>query len=164
MLVVWDPKTFEELRRISHGEWVNCLAASNISSLVATGGYHSTRVWNSKTGEELLHLPRAAYAKTLALAFGANDTELFIASDDCSIVCINVTTAKVERTFIAREPGSDDYNCPRFISLSPDLTRAAFDFPWQTGPCVEYADHTTTKTLRLRRRQIRYQGRRLERA
>lgn len=127
-LVIWHTETFEELRKIKHGEWVNCVATSSISSLVATAGYKTIRVWNVNTGEELFRLARKSHAKTLALAFGANDTELFIASDDCSITCVNMATAETKWTFVAKEAALEDYTCPRYISFSPDLSSVAVVF------------------------------------
>ena len=127
-LVVWHSETFEELRRIKHKEWVTCITASSISSLVATAGFKTIRIWNIRTGEELLQLARKPTTKTLALAFGANDSDLLIGSDDCSIICINTATAETLWTFTAKEAAIEDYTCPRFMSFSPDLTRVAVVF------------------------------------
>ena len=119
-LVIWQAETFEELRKIHHAEYVGCIAASNISSLVASAGYMTVRLWNINTGEELIQMPRITDAKVLAMAFGANDTEILFAYDDCIIRCVNTGTGQEKWTFKVKEAASD-YTCPRNMAFSPDL-------------------------------------------
>lgn len=156
-LVVWHAQTFEEIRRITHGEWVNQIVASNVSSLIATAGYDTIRVWNGNTGEELFQRDRKPYARALALAFDANDTELYIATDDCFVECVNMASGDTKWTFLAKEPGSDEYSCPRFMSFSPDLTRVVVVYrgkpvlvwkirtPLQPKKCVRIEDRFATE-------------------
>ncbi|KAH0541241.1 hypothetical protein FGG08_004246 [Glutinoglossum americanum] len=127
-LIIWRSETCEEVRRIAHGEWVNHMASSKTSNLVATAGFKTTRVWDITTGEELYCLTKESHIRTKALAFGAKDDEILIAYDDCSIQCIDLATSKEKWRFLAKDPGSEDHNCARFMSFSPDSTQIVIVF------------------------------------
>lgn len=127
-LIVWHSETCEETRRFTHGEYVTYMTSSKISNLVATAGFKTTRVWDVTTGEELYRLPKERYHHCRALAFGAEDDEIFVAYDDCSIQCLDLATAQESWRFLAKEPGSQDHNCARYMAFSPDLTQIAIVF------------------------------------
>jgi WD40 repeat protein len=127
-LIVWDSDTCEEIRRFTHMEYVTHMTSSKTSNLVATAGFKTTRIWDITTGEELFRLPKERRHHTRALAFGANDDEILIAYDDCSVQCFDLVTAQENWRFLAKEPGSQDHNCARYMAFSPDLTQIAIVF------------------------------------
>ncbi len=127
-LIVWDSDTCEEIRRFTHMEYVTHMTSSKTSNLVATAGFKTTRIWDITTGGELFRLPKERRHHTRALAFGANDDEILIAYDDCSVQCFDLVTAQENWRFLAKEPGSQDHNCARYMAFSPDLTQIAIVF------------------------------------
>ncbi|KAL8818633.1 MAG: hypothetical protein Q9223_002770 [Gallowayella weberi] len=127
-LVVWSSETCEQVRRFTHGEYVTYMTSSRTSNLVATAGFKTTRVWDITTGEELYRLPKARHHHTRTLAFGPNDDEILVGYDDCLIECFDLATAREKWRFSAKEPGSQDHNCARYMAISPDLTQVALVF------------------------------------
>lgn len=128
IMVVWRAETFEEARRITHGEYVTQMAASKTSNLVATAGFKSTKVWDITTGTELHCLPKARHHHTKALAFAEDDNEIMIAYDDCEVQCFDLKTAVEKWRFMAKEPNSRDFSCARCIAFSPDRLQLAVVF------------------------------------
>ena len=127
-LIVWHAETCEEVRRFTHGEYVSYMTSSKTSNLVATAGYQTTRVWDITTGEELYRLPKERHHHTRAMAFGAQDDTLLVAYDDCSVQCFDLATAQEKWRFLAKEPGTLDHNCARFMAFNIDLTQIAIVF------------------------------------
>ncbi|KAL8715496.1 MAG: hypothetical protein Q9220_000831 [cf. Caloplaca sp. 1 TL-2023] len=127
-LIVWSSETCEEIRRFAHDEYVTCMTSSRTSNLVATAGFKTTRVWDVTTGEELYRLPKGRHHHTRTLAFGPKDDELVVGYDDCLIQCFDLATTREIWQFTAKEPGSQDHNCARFMAISPDLTQVALVF------------------------------------
>ncbi|KAL9120855.1 MAG: hypothetical protein Q9187_002593 [Circinaria calcarea] len=127
-VIVWDSETCGEARRITHGEWVSHMVSSRTSNLIATAGFKTTCVWDITTGEKLFRLSKERHLRTKALAFGETDDEILIAYDDCSIQCIDLATSETKWQFVAKEPGSDNLNCARYMAFSPDLTQIAVVF------------------------------------
>lgn len=127
-LIVWHSETCEEARRFTHGEYVTHMASSETSNFVATAGFKTTRIWDITTGKEFYRLPKERHHHTRALKFGAKDDDILIAYDDCSIQCVDLVTAKEKWRFLAKEPESQDYNCARYMAISPDLTQIAVVF------------------------------------
>ncbi|KAI4262936.1 MAG: hypothetical protein L6R42_001894 [Xanthoria sp. 1 TBL-2021] len=127
-VVVWSSETCEEIRRFTHGEYVTCMTSSRTSNLVATAGFKTTRVWDITTGEELYRLAKGRHHHTRTLAFGAGDDEILVGYDDCLIQCFDLATAQEKWNFLAKEPGSQDHNCARYVAISPDLTQVALVF------------------------------------
>ena len=127
-LIVWSSETCEEIRRFNHGEYVTYMTSSRTSNLLATAGFKTTRVWDVTTGEELYRLPKSRHHHTRTLAFGHEDDELLVGYDDCLIQCFELATARERWQFSAKEPGSQDHNCARYMAISPDLTQVALVF------------------------------------
>ena len=127
-LIVWSSETCEEIRRFTHGEYVTYMTSSKRSNLVATAGFKTTRVWDITTGEELYRLPKGRHHHTRTLAFGLEDEEILVGYDDCLIQCFELATAQEKWRFSAKEPGSQDHNCARYMAISPDLTQVALVF------------------------------------
>ncbi|KAL9041619.1 MAG: hypothetical protein Q9214_004044, partial [Letrouitia sp. 1 TL-2023] len=127
-LIVWSSETCEEIRRFTHGEYVTHMTSSRTSNLLATAGFKTTRVWDVTTGEELYRLPKGRYHHTRTLAFGPEDQEILVGYDDCLIECFDLASAREKWHFLAKEPGSQDHNCARYMAISPDLTQVALVF------------------------------------
>ena len=127
-LIIWSSETCEEIRRFAHGEYVTCMTSSRTSNLVATAGFKTTRVWDITSGEELYRLPKARHHHTRTLAFGPEDDEILVGYDDCLIQCFDLVSSREKWQFLAKEPGSWDHNCARYMSISPDLTQVALVF------------------------------------
>ena len=127
-LIVWASETCEEIRRFTHGEYVTYMASSRTSNLLATAGFKTTRVWDVTTGEELYRLPKGRHHHTRTLAFGPHDDDILVGYDDCLIQCFDLATAREKWQFLAKEPGSQDHNCARYMAISPDLTQVALVF------------------------------------
>ncbi|KAG8530798.1 uncharacterized protein KY384_004155 [Bacidia gigantensis] len=127
-LIVWSSETCEEIRRFTHGEYVTNMTSSRTSSLVATAGFKTTRVWDITTGEELYRLPKGRHHHTRTLVFGPEDDEILVGYDDCLIQCFDLATSREKWHFLAKEPGSEDHNCARYMAISPDLSQVALVF------------------------------------
>ncbi|KAL8671628.1 MAG: hypothetical protein Q9168_003879 [Polycauliona sp. 1 TL-2023] len=127
-VIVWSSETSEEIRRFTHGEYVICMTSSRTSNLLATAGFKTTRVWDVTTGEELYRLAKGRHHHTRTMAFGAGDDEILVGYDDCLIQCFDLGTAQEKWHFLAKEPGSQDHNCARYMAISPDLTQVALVF------------------------------------
>ncbi|OIW35515.1 hypothetical protein CONLIGDRAFT_62144 [Coniochaeta ligniaria NRRL 30616] len=120
VLIVWHAESCEEWTRLDHGEWISVVEASRASSLLATAGLKTIRVWDVSTGEELHRLPKASDRRILALSFGAGDGELLVGYDDSSFQCINLTTSQETWKYSLEDPGDSEHLCPHLISISPD--------------------------------------------
>lgn len=128
-LIVWHSETCKEIRRFTHGEYVTCMTSSKTSNLVATAGFKTTRIWDITTGEQLYTpLFKERHQQVRTLAFGSEDREILIAYDDCSVRCFDLATGFERWVFSAKEKGSQDHNCPRYMAISPDLTKVAIVF------------------------------------
>ena len=124
-LLVWHAESCEEVRRLEHGEWVSALECSKASSLVATAGTKTIRVWDISTGDEVSHIPKGCDPSEcdrgiLALSFGIRDDEILIGYDDATIVCVDLATSMVRWNLSLRDHGGLEYLCPNLIAFSPD--------------------------------------------
>lgn len=127
-LIIWHSETCQELRRFAHGEYVTQLASSKTTNFIATAGFKTTRIWDITTGEEVRRLPKERYHHTRALAFSAEDDDILVAYDDCSVQCFNIVTGQEKWRFLAKDPNSKDHNCARYMAFSPDLAQIAIVF------------------------------------
>ncbi|KAI0490672.1 hypothetical protein F4859DRAFT_520389 [Xylaria cf. heliscus] len=128
VMVVFRAETLEEIRRVSHGEYVMQIASSKTSNLVATAGFHTIRIWDITTGVELQRFPKERHHHAKALAFGEIDAELYVAFDDGEVKCFDIESAKEKWQFSAMERESHNYSCSRFMAFSPDRTKIALIF------------------------------------
>lgn len=125
---IWWAETFQELRRIEHGEYVMCIAKSRTSDFIATAGLRTTKVWDITNGKEMNILPKQRHHHTKALSFGGKDDELWVAYDDCEIHCFNLDTNEIKSGFLAKDQVSQDFSCARCISFNRDNTQVAIVF------------------------------------
>ncbi len=49
---LWDPTTWQEVKSLSHGEQLNCLAFSHDGKQLASGGDSMLKIWEVGTGKE----------------------------------------------------------------------------------------------------------------
>ncbi|KAK4214235.1 hypothetical protein QBC37DRAFT_440338 [Rhypophila decipiens] len=120
VVIVWHAETCEEARRLNHGEWISVVECSRTSSLLATAGTNTIRIWDISTGEELYSIPKSTERRILSLSFGAQDEELLVGYDDASIRCIELSTLELKWSRLLEEPGDEVHLCPHLVSISPD--------------------------------------------
>jgi WD40 repeat protein len=126
-IIVCRSETFEEARRMHHGEYVTHMTINKSGDLLVTAGIDTFRIWELSTGEEVHRIPKGKSAMTMTIAFGSVDTELIVAYDDRSVVCYDVGTQEVVWDFLAEEESDEYHSCPREMVLSPDQTKIAVD-------------------------------------
>ena len=127
-IVVWHAETFEELRRLRHKEWVLILESNRAGTLIVSGGECSIKVWDIRTGEQLHTVEIDPEISLTCLAFGNSDDEMIAGYEDCAVVRYDLKqSAEVDR-FYADEEDDDNHSCPRFMSISPDLTKLALAY------------------------------------
>ncbi|EEP81421.1 predicted protein [Uncinocarpus reesii 1704] len=127
-LIIWQAETCEEIRRITHGEYVMHATCSKTSNLIATAGYKTTKIWDITTGEMLHCLPKELHHHTTAMSFNEREDEIIVAYDDCLIQCIDMKTGQEKWSFLAHEPEVDKYYCARYMAFSPDNLQIAIVF------------------------------------
>lgn len=124
-LVVWHAETCNEARRMKHGEYVTMMAANKSGTMIATAGVRTFRVWEITTGRQLHCIRKDSQARTMAIAFGAMDSELLVGRDDFSISCWDLGSDQELWNFLAQEPDDVEHTCPRLMKFSPDITKVA---------------------------------------
>lgn len=73
-------------------------------------------------------LPKGRHHHTRTLAFGPEYDEMLVGYDDCLIRYSDSASAREKWHFLAKEPGSQDHNCARYMGISPHLTQVALVF------------------------------------
>ncbi|TGJ76415.1 hypothetical protein E0Z10_g10893 [Xylaria hypoxylon] len=143
VMVVFRAETLEEVRRISHGEYVMQICSSKTSNLVATAGFKTIRIWDITKGVELQRFSKERHHHTKALAFGEIDAELYVAFDDGDVKCFDIQSGKEKWQFSATERESQNYSCARFMAFSPDRSKIVSIFRsrpsvlWHIQPSAE---------------------------
>jgi hypothetical protein len=127
-VVVWSNDTFKEMGRMLHREFVTALALNKSGTLLVTAGAHTVKTWKISTMTEMYSILRPFLSRTMAITFGAVDTEVLGARDDCTIVCYDLRTGCINWNFVAAEPEDDDRNCPRTMVFSPHQSYIAIAF------------------------------------
>ncbi|KAK3347044.1 hypothetical protein B0T25DRAFT_553490 [Lasiosphaeria hispida] len=130
-IVVWSAQTCQELRRLSHGEWVVLMETNESGSLVVSTGINSFRIWDISTGQQLQSISKDPQLRVMDLRISDADTRLTVAFDDCSIVCYDILDEiepTEEQCFVAQGLEALHFGCPRLIALSPDTTHVAIAY------------------------------------
>lgn len=123
-IVVWSAQTCEEIRRLSHGEWVVLVSTNNSGSLMVSSGRFTIRLWDMATGEQLRSISKDPQHRVMDIQIGPNDDELVVVYDDCSVVWYDMILAESSEAgrFVPQGPeASNHQGCPRVAVLSPDL-------------------------------------------
>ena len=123
--MVWSAETCEELRYISHGEYVTRMALDKLGTTLSTAGMRTIRIWEVSSGQEIYSFPRNSEAKTMTLVFGDVDDSLIIGREDYSVQTYDLNSGRIISTFWAYDNQEAFQNCPRLMVLSPDLSKVA---------------------------------------
>ncbi|KAL9044349.1 MAG: hypothetical protein Q9214_002508, partial [Letrouitia sp. 1 TL-2023] len=152
--IVWSSETCAELRSINHNEYVTHMAINKLGTMLATAGIRTIRIWELSSGKEIYRFPKNSEARTMTISFGHSDKNLIIGREDFSVTSHEISSGLVTSTFWACSQQGTDMNGPRYMTISPDLTKIAvaergkpvliWDFercqiqqPWR---CVRYTD------------------------
>ena len=121
--IVWSVETCEELRRISHGEYVTHMAIDKLGTVLATAGVRTIQTWEISSGKQIHCFPRNSEAKTMTLIFGDSKSTLIIGREDYSVQCYNLESGEIKWTFWALARHNVPQNCPKLMVLSPDTSK-----------------------------------------
>ena len=111
---LWDPKTGENLRTISHSTYINSIAWSPDGSMLASGSYYKiVGLWDPKTGESLGTL--LGHSKQVrSVAWSPDGSMLASGSDDKTVRLWDPKTGESLHTL----SGHSDW--VRSVAWSPD--------------------------------------------
>lgn len=123
--IVWSSETCAELHNINHEEYVTHMAINKMGTLLATAGVRTIRVWELSSGRELHSFPGNSEARTMTLVFGHSDNILMIGREDFSVRSHETSSGVIVSTFWARPQHPNNMNGPRFMVMSPDLSKVA---------------------------------------
>ena len=123
--IVWSSETCAESRSIHHNEYVTHMAINRLGTTLATAGIRTIRLWELSSGKEVDSFPANSEAKTMTIAFGHSDNILIIAREDFSIRFHDLSSKLITSTFWACPRIKTGMNGPRFMTISPDLTKVA---------------------------------------
>ncbi|KAL8804696.1 MAG: hypothetical protein Q9182_002388 [Xanthomendoza sp. 2 TL-2023] len=123
--IVWSSETCAELRTIYHSEYTTHMAVNKLGTVLATAGIRTVRVWELLSGKEIGSFPQNSEAKTMTMVFGQSDGSLIIGREDFSVQTYDISSGLVTSTFWTRPRQNSDMNGPRFMTISPDLTKIA---------------------------------------
>jgi WD40 repeat protein len=127
-VVVWSTETFKEMGRMLHREFVTAIALNKSDTLLVTAGSHTVKTWKLSTMTEIYSVPRPFLSRTMAIAFGTEDTEALSARDNCTIVCFDLQTGCINWDFVAAGPEDEDRSCPRLMVFCPHQSYIAIGF------------------------------------
>ena len=123
--IVWSSETCAELRSINHNEYVTHMAINKLGTMLATAGVRTVRIWELSSGKQMYGFPGNSEAKTMTLTFGHSDNILIIGREDFSVRSHESSSGLILSTFWACPQQRSDMNGPRFMAISPDLTKIA---------------------------------------
>jgi WD40 repeat protein len=128
-LTIYYAETFEELRRMVHGEYVNGnVAVNEAGTLAVTAGIQTIKVWELSSSEELYRIPHRTESQTMCVLFGSKDNHLVVCREDASITYYDMKSGCILSAFIAMDPHDRFHSCPNVMKPSPDLTKIALAF------------------------------------
>ncbi|KAI4116334.1 MAG: hypothetical protein LQ345_003231 [Seirophora villosa] len=145
-LIIWHAETCEELRRISHEEYLREMAITKTGDLICTAGVITISVWDIASGTLLATVPITRDTHLIGLAFRARDEEILLGYQDHTVICYNWRRHDKVFEFRARSEG-DIFGGVNIMKFSPDGTQVAIG---SKGVPIEIWD------LRRRSRAYRY--------
>ena len=89
-IILYHSITFENMRKVDHGEPVRHLAFTNLKSLLASSGLRKIQLWNIKIGVRLWAIDIRIHLHPLALSFTEDDSVLMLASKENHIAFFQV--------------------------------------------------------------------------
>lgn len=160
-LTLYHTATCEEVRSFAHAERVLCFAFDDSWQRLVTYGFHTTRIWGVRSGEQLFCFPNPRNAKALAVSFLRGEDVIVSCSDDRAIRRVALDTASEGWSILETSPGGDGfdgktYNSPRRVAYSADGLQVAIayrGFPlmvWaiDSQSVVGYCERLTDRTKR----------------
>lgn len=90
-IILYHSITFENMRKVDHGEPVRHLAFTNLNSLLASSGLRKIQLWNIRIGVRLWAIDIRIHLHPLALSFTEDDSVLMLASKENHIAFFQVT-------------------------------------------------------------------------
>ena len=160
-LTLYHTATCEEVRCFAHTERVLCFAFDDSWQRLVTYGFHTTKIWHVRSGEQHCCIPNPRNAKALAVSFLPGEDVIVSCSDDRAIRKVGLATASDGWTVLESSPGGDGfdgktYNSPRRVAYSADGLQVAIayrGFPlivWaiDSQSIVGYCERLTDRTKR----------------
>ena len=142
-VILYDNTTFEEVRSLSHEEYVLAIAFSANGNYLASYGFRSTKVWDVMTGKQLYRIENSGGSKALTVTFADNDSSILIGSDDKTIRKAELANAKAGWNVLdprILKEGVTLTKSPNLMSVDLDATQVAIayrSFPlsvWSLDP------------------------------
>jgi WD40 repeat protein len=122
-IVLYDTTSCQELRRFRHGEGVRVLEFAASSSLLASSGRKTVKIWRTKNGDQLYQFSVAS--EPLALAFDCNEESedvLFAATKGHRIVPFKVAGGAPMESYDWHDP-QQCHSQPGSIGPAPQVAR-----------------------------------------
>lgn len=130
--ILWDSRSFEEIRTFVHQEHVHNICFSNQGEMLASYGDKSTKIWNTSDGQLLYVTASPPHTRPLDLRF--SDFDSVLVAGLITRKFIRLDLAEVARGWqfgpssIFQEdetiPGTNS-NSPNDMAFSPDMTQVA---------------------------------------
>lgn len=133
-VVIYHAETCEKARSLNHSEYVPMMALNRSGTRLATAGIDTYRIWDISSGIELYCLKKESEGLTMAIAFGALDSQILVGLDDCSVTTYDLESSSVIARFQAQETFQDLQGCPSIMVMSPDSSKVAIS--WRGKPLL----------------------------
>ncbi|KAI0835352.1 hypothetical protein F5Y06DRAFT_138814 [Hypoxylon sp. FL0890] len=150
---IYDSSTFEEatVSPIKHGEWVERMELNSTASLLATYGYRTTKIWETRTGHCKVSVDNIeSRSRVLDIQFTKNSNALIVGNEDRRIRSLDLGQQSPTWQLLAEleELGLDGHSLhsSSHIALNRDRTLVAAAHPgyplsaWELDGPV-YIDH-----------------------
>lgn len=124
-VIIWSCETCAELRNIYHNEYTTHMAINKLGTMLATAGVRTVRVWELSSGKEIFGFPLNSEAKTMTITFGQSVGSLILGREDFSVQTYDISSGLITSIFWTRPRQHADMNGPRYMTISPDLTKMA---------------------------------------
>lgn len=127
LVILYDSSTFEEATAspIKHGERIYRMELNSTGTVLATYGYKTTKIWETKTGECRLSVGNVeSRPRPLSMLLTKNSTVLLVGSDDRRIRSLNLNDTSPAWQLVAEleEPELEGHflNSSNHMTLSKD--------------------------------------------
>lgn len=131
---LYDSTTFNFLRMLSHAERICAMSFSSCSSLLATYGFRTTKVWSVSTGNIMYEIHNPLGSRAFTITFAAENLKLVIGSNDRLIRVAQLTLATPVWSTVH----------PGLLKQDTTTDRPVHNVPWRiafnsTASCVAVA-------------------------
>lgn len=133
IIFVYHANTYQEARRINHGERLRKFQVNRLGTVLITCGHSTTKVWDLSNGSCIAHATNpAGRPRPQAIAFIKDDTSVLISSEDRRqwLLPISEEDCAFEQTtrIMDRSTGGGLINSPACAALSPDGRQLALGY------------------------------------